>query len=328
MRNWAAVTLALVVAFKPVPLVASPTPEAEAYFREALNILERFHVNRGGVDWLSINAKAQEQMRNAKTSVDTYPAIRWVLGALGEKHSFLLEASAVADPMDGVAGRADGKLAAFPTWRFMADRRIGVVQLPELNTVGSKGHETGRLYAASLRDALASLDKGPLCGWIVDLRQNGGGNMWPMLQGLDPLLGDEPFGYFVRPTGVAVTWVRTPSGITAALESPSRRRPAVSLVHQRAPVAVLIGAGTASSGEMTAIALIGRPGVRTFGAPSAGYTSANSVYPLSDGAALVVTVTRVRDRSGKDYVGPIEPDQKVQPHEAERAASDWLRSKC
>ena len=51
----------------------------------------------------------------------------------------------------------------------------------------------------------------------------------------------------------------------------------------------MIGPRTSSSGEMTALALVGRSKVRTFGAPSAGFTTTNVPYPLSDGAFLVIT---------------------------------------
>jgi C-terminal processing protease CtpA/Prc len=34
------------------------------------------------------------------------------------------------------------------------------------------------------------MDQGNLAGWIVDLRNNGGGNMWPMLTGIGSILGE------------------------------------------------------------------------------------------------------------------------------------------
>ena len=34
-------------------------------------------------------------------------------------------------------------------------------------------------------------------GWIVDLRGNFGGNMWPMLLSVEPLIGNGTLGYFV-----------------------------------------------------------------------------------------------------------------------------------
>jgi C-terminal processing protease CtpA/Prc len=203
-----------------------------------------------------------------------------------------------------------------------------LVQLPELDTLGGGREDTGRQYTAELKLGLTTMDKQPLCGWIVDLRENGGGNMWPMLQGLDPLLGKGPFGYFVARQGVITPWVRTPGGVFPTTVPMPDSTPSFPLAHKDAPLAVLIGPQTSSSGEMTALALIGRSGVRTFGAPSAGFTTANVPYPLTDGAFLVITETTVRDRSGKDYKGPIIPDEQVAILDAERAASEWLSRSC
>ena len=45
------------------------------------------------------------------------------------------------------------------------------------------------------------------CGWIIDLRGNGGGNMYPMLAGLKPFLGDTVLGAFVGPDKTRANWV-------------------------------------------------------------------------------------------------------------------------
>ena len=98
--------------------------------------------------------------------------------------------------------------------------------------------------------------------------------------------------------------------------------------HAAAPVAVLIDRRTTSSGEMAAIALLGRAHVRTFGEPSGGYTTANEPVPLGDGAFLVVTSAFVRDRIGGDYRESIVPDEKVDPAQAQPTAVRWLESAC
>jgi hypothetical protein len=40
-------------------------------------------------------------------------------------------------------------------------------------------------------------------------------------------------------------------------------------------------------------------------------------FPLVDGAMLVVTTSRAADRLGREYDGPIQPDQPVE--------TDWTR---
>lgn len=89
-----------------------------------------------------------------------------------------------------------------------------------------------------------------------------------------------------------------------------------------APAAVLMDGQTASSGEMTALRFVGRPNTRTFGAPTYGVTTGNEDYVLADGAALFITVSRMKDRTGRAYGGPIPPDEPVEPAEAATLAED------
>jgi hypothetical protein len=53
-------------------------------------------------------------------------------------------------------------------------------------------------YVSAGQDAVRRLDVAAPCGWVVDLRTNGGGDMWPMLTVLALLLGDGPLGPELR----------------------------------------------------------------------------------------------------------------------------------
>ena len=61
-------------------------------------------------------------------------------------------------------------------------------------------------------------------------------------------------------------------------------------------IAVLISDKTASSGEMTAISLLARENSKTFGNKTAGYTTANAMYKLSNGATLLLAVSYSMDK--------------------------------
>jgi hypothetical protein len=315
-----AISTVALAADAPVP----PSPEAVAYLDRAIALIRAHHRNAPGADWPRIIARAHNAIAGANAPADTYPAISGVLGALGERHSFLVDASATRAPQPDANGTAP-PAPPMPRWALAA-KRYGIVRLPELNTMIAGGEATGRAYQAALRSGLEQMDKAPLCGWIVDLRQDGGGDMWPMLAGLDPLLGKAPFGFFVMRGQEPTPWIRANGFVYPAPGAVPTAAPAFALAHGAAPLAVLIGPHTASSGEMSAIALIGRARVRTFGAPSAGFTTANRVYPLSDGAMLVITETSIRDRTGRDYVGPIRPDEPAD--DAEQTAEHWLAGQC
>lgn len=85
-----------------------------------------------------------------------------------------------------------------------------------------------------------------------------------------------------------------------------------------APLAVVFGSRTASSGEAVVLSLLGQDGVRSLACRRLAKASANTRYPLSDGSAVFRTTTLMTDRSGVPIpLGqPIAPDELVQGSEA------------
>jgi hypothetical protein len=299
----------------PDPTAQRPPVDPDLLLFSAIAMLREHHINSASVDWPRVVAEAKGRIEPGDGPRAAYPAIQYVIDALNEKHTMLRPAPSWAAP-----GAAARKEVAMPTHALL-EGRVGMVSLPAF--MGTE--EEGKRYASTLSEALLSFDRQGVCGWIVDLRGNGGGNMWPMLKGLDALLGEGPFGSFHNPKGKLSYWVRTGLDIHPA-DTARNGRPAFALKNAAAPLAVLLGPRTASSGEMTAIALIGRPGVRTFGAASAGYSTANRTFHLPDGAWLIITGAYARDRSGREYKGAIVPDEPTAADTAEAAAVRWLSS--
>ncbi len=68
--------------------------------------------------------------------------------------------------------------------------------------------------------------------------------------------------------------------------------------------------------------------MRFFGNPSAGMTTANEVYPLRDGAWLVLTVSTYVDRTGRVYGGQIMPEDTavISPGSVDNRIKEWLLS--
>jgi C-terminal processing protease CtpA/Prc len=142
------------------------------------------------------------------------------------------------------------------------------------------------------------------------LRQNSGGNLWPMLAGLGPLLGEAELAASVYPDGRRTPiWYR--DGQAGFGDYTQLRLRAPYAVAPGVPVAVLLGPATASSAEVLAVALRSRPATRSFGAPTRGLSAGNRTFPLADGASLVLTVAATSDAAGHVYLGPIVPDEPV-----------------
>ena len=215
-----------------------------------------------------------------------------------------------------------------------ANDPIGWIRVPPFLDNPSAPRELTRqrrqAFARMLQSWLRSEDQRRPCGWIVDLRQNGGGNMWPMLAGIAPLLSTDPkhrevIGAFVR-GAEHQTWRIESGQVLLGDRSPVRLdSPVYVLRHPAPPIAVLFGPRTASSGEALALAFRGRPATRSFGQKTAGYSTANVPTPLPDGSRLLLTVSVSVDRNLKGDGGKLEPDVAVGDGvEAESAARSWL----
>lgn len=186
---------------------------------------------------------------------------------------------------------------------------VGLVTLPDCDLSGLLAD--GTPYEERVRSLLLDLAAQGAVRWVVDLRRNTGGNMWPMLAGIGPLAGEGDLGAFV---GAAERWPWRYERGAALVGGEVVRRvdaPVLPAIADDVPVAVLTSPLTASSGEILALSFVGRPGTRLFGESTCGLTTSNALYELPGGAALLLTTAQDADRTGRVYTGPIQPDVVV-----------------
>ena len=187
--------------------------------------------------------------------------------------------------------------------------------------------DAANAFHRQIQDTIAAGDRDGPIGWIVDLRSNGGGNMWPMIAGLGPILGEGLLGYFIGPTGTETRW-EYHGGVSSAGGIPiSTVSPAYTLRRSAPRVAVLSDNGIASSGEATLIAFRLRPNTRSFGQATCGLSTANATYPLSDGGSLTLTTAVMADRAKNRFGDSIAPDEVIaDPAQAIQRAIAWLQT--
>jgi hypothetical protein len=324
---------------KPAPKPpVSPTainPDAAAFLDNAVDIMRQHALHGQGVDWVALRTEAFKRAGGAFNPIDTYPAIYWALVQLGDPGSHLrlpaglypdqiaLLQQAEKDALNSAPGgpRVENSIPTAFTSRRLPEGHIvtaqgknfGYVVLPRCSAKDNDGY---LLYAADVRRILTDLTAQSPQGWIVDLRGNTGGNMWPMLTGIGPILGDGPVGSFVAADG-NVTWFyqggKTGTRNPAGLETVSLtldQEPALQSTSS-APVAVLVDSSTASSAEAITIAFHGRANTRFFGSHTAGKSTAVQPFKLDDGAELYLTTAIDADRSGKAYPDGFTPDQVI-----------------
>lgn len=280
-------------------------PSAERYGKDALATIGKNGIYSGSDEWKSTYEECLKMIENAESYEDTYPAIKKALSVCGGKHSMLMtksESQSTSDSYDEV----------LPTVSLNGD--IAVIKLPDF--LGTA--EAGRKYAKVAEDFIHE-NRDKINGVVLDLRGNTGGDMGPMATAVSSLLPDgELMYYHYRSYDVPVTLkdgVISNAGTGGKSLYPDEKL--------KVPVAILTDGMTASSGEALTLCFRGLENVKTFGAPTAGYTSVNMLYSLYDGAQLYLTVAFDKARTGEVFEETrIEPD--VATDSPLEAALEWL----
>jgi carboxyl-terminal processing protease len=325
---------------------------AKAYLDAALKVMQENFVYRDRIDWEQLKRETLSQAGEAQVAVETYPAIRFALSKLGDRHSYLqltpeltrketsLGVKAIALP---TAPEKDKGKPVNPFPSPFRSRRVpeGAMVVPAASPIAQmvipqfSGPDLGA-FATKIQVVVRDLEAKHPCGWIVDLRGNGGGNMWPMLAGIGPILGEGEPGGFLH-GGVRNKWFYE-NGMSGERNADrpfyaQTKGEAVRLSHAP-PVAVLIDRDTGSSGEGIAVAFRGRPDTRFFGETTYGVATSTFPFSLGDGAQIYLVTAVMVDRNGNEYPFGIDPDQEIlsdfsiSTHDPViLAASEWLSGK-
>ncbi|MXN91624.1 peptidase S41 [Flavobacterium sp. Sd200] len=287
---------------------------AQAYLEEVITLLKTSSVNRNTIDWDNFTAKVTERAKNAKTVADTYDAVAFAVAELGDHHSYFAPNIAIAE---------DAEKKELPVYEDEAvPQDIGYIRLPFC--IGNE--QQTQSYIGSILKQISERDKANLKGWIVDLRGNFGGNMWPMIVAVGPILGNGTVGYFIDANGKAESWKYADGKSYANDVAMEQYKEVYHLKISHPYVAVLTDTLTASSGEAMAVAFKGRPKTKSFGFKTYGVSTANQSYTLSDGSRINLTQAIFADRDKKSYGKSVLPDVECNPSDAVNQAIVWLQS--
>jgi len=310
---------------------AQDVPSAEAQAR-ILDLLQQQSLYRDRVDW----SKARAELAAARDPAQTRRLLDDVIQRSSGGHGRWISANQQRTQSQRAQATQTAMGAATPQTddaRSGPTARLGWIKVGAYmddRTQSQDMQKQARKQAAvALQARIQAQDDGNRCGWVVDLRGNSGGNMWPMLLGMGPLLGDakgaDPVGMFLL-ADKRQLWAYREGAVW--LDSKSvvgSRHTQYTLRNPGAPVAVLMGPRTASSGEASVLAFRGRPASRSFGQPTSGYSTANIPQRLPDGSLLLLTTSVIADRNGVGDGNRLQPDVIVaEGQDATTAAQAWL----
>lgn len=301
---------------------APPSKKVKKYIAEFCKIIKENSIVSDSLNWPEIEQEIELLSQNLKTIDDAEPVLDRIIIKLKEKgdfHSFLI-------PTDYLKPASKSSKTTNPSERSPQSEilpgNIGYISVP-----GFLGDNFSRdNFANKIQQLIKQLDtENDIKGWILDLRKNTGGNMYPMITGLSPLLQNGIIGYFVNPKdGTKREWEILNGAISIQGKEEMKVNEPYQLKKQDLKIAVLIGPSTASSGEMTAISFIGNPNTKLFGQPSAGYTTANRSFPISKKLIFNLAASYVSDRTGKEYFHTISPEVTATDDDIIKVASQWL----
>ena len=266
------------------------------YVRKAIRIMEKQGLFAEGPDWES--ARTEALSAKPVSLEEAQEIVRAAAKVAGGKHSFLKPAGSVVSDAT----------SEWPAPEVSSEGGIPVIALPPF----SGNHDGGIKYASAVLSAIPE----EIQGVVIDLRGNTGGNMYPMIAAVHRFLPNDDEMLRFR-TRKRTQWIPLSYAVQMAGVQPKSRI--------ECPVAILTDDHTASSGEATLICFRGLDYVRVFGAPTAGYASANQPFPLPGGDNLVLTTGCDVARTGEVFCDdPINPD--VMTETPLEDALEWINN--
>ena len=285
------------------------TDSIKNYLISALDIMKNKSVNKSVVNWDSLYAVSLKSASKAKTLSDTYPIINAALSELKDSHSKFYPPKLVKAYTLGY--KATGQ--TFPIIKAeMKEGKYAYISLPD---IGSFNNDDWNQYINDFYQKVNLLQKQDPKGWILDLRDNFGGMLYPMYAAVAAFINQKnavgtkdskgKIEYLNYRPGKFYEGQKATQFFHIKEKTPKRIK---------TPIAILISKKTGSSGEFITAAFVGQYNVSLIGENTQGLTSANQEYQLSDGAFIALTIGNIVDRNGKEYskIGEgIAPNSKI-----------------
>lgn len=317
----------------PVKMVDS----VKKYLDSSLHIIEKNALNRKQVNWPELRKAVYEKAAGAKTYEDILPLYPYIFEQIDDHHGSLNYKKKTYGWAGNDLPKVNNSIkAATKKYTTVRSERIGdaigYILIPGNNDFRNQHMDS---ISSSIKQAIAKIHNKKIKGWIIDLRVNTGGNMYPMIAGLTDFLGEGKVGGFMTSDHQADgNWIIKDGIFYVDSIKVSPVKYEGYPIKKDLPIAILISGYTASSGEMTAITTIGRKNSILIGEPSAGYTTTNLGFELNGYSGLNLAVDYAMDRNGKVYPKRITPEvlvndgddfEKLTEDKKVQAALKWLK---
>jgi carboxyl-terminal processing protease len=333
------IILSMLLTFLFCSQIIAQKEELVVVIDSTIAVIKSQSIYANKVNWKKVKKNSLLMIEDADTIEDIIPALRYIFEATNDFHGQITFRDSIYKHKNFVidTNRISQYLKAQLNKRPKIDAKkiegdIGYLLIP---SVPNRNREGLSKVAQAIQDSLCSLNPQSLKGLIIDLRLNGGGNMFPMISGIINVLGEGKSGSFMK----ANNRIKNNLIIKNSLLLLDTISFCDVTVRCRFPdnikIAVLISPATGSSGEATAIAFKQKDNAMFFGEDSYGFCTATQGFYLPNGIHLLLSTSIMGDRKNKTYE-KVQPDIFIfggdnfeQPETDKKiiAALKWMRSK-
>ncbi|WP_343531353.1 S41 family peptidase [Pedobacter sp.] len=282
------------------------------FLDKSIEIIKSNSIHAENID--SVKSVLYEKSRNLATIDEVAPLFEEVFKSLNDYHGGLKykgktygwsKKSSYVNPYLKAKLRTETKVNS-----QLIDGRYGYIRIPGNNDFGFKKVDS---IANDIVSNINLIDSKNIKGWIVDLRVNTGGNMYPIMLALKEFIGNDViFGGFRNAQNKSTGSWEIKGNRLLIDEILLERKSRLNYPDKtHTPIVILTSGYTASAGEMTAISFIGRPNVYLVGEPTANYTTAVQGFEIGKAAAINLSTDYVIDRNHKIYKNSIVPDFEI-----------------
>ena len=286
---------------------------SEQYVKQAFDSIESFSIYRESYNFDSLESVVLSRLSNTNNN-SVHRELESAIKAI-DRHSYMLKKETFDQLNAGES--SDVTENHFPFEGKILKNKYAFVSLDGFKGVDSTSSDN---YADSLQHLIKQLYSRDPSGWIIDLRFNTGGWIYPMMAGLGPILGDGVKGYEIDSNGDTVEYYYAKNETDYLELSDS-----VYYFPEQLPIAVLIGKQTASAGELLALTFKGNPKTALIGEPTYGVATGLKGFFMPDSVQFAVTNSIMTDRYKQGNGGPILPELSANnDFEAFEYAYKWI----
>lgn len=205
----------------------------------------------------------------------------------------------------------------YPFYGKILNKKYAYLSLEGFSGVDSLSSDR---YCDSLQRMVVQLYRLKPAGWIIDLRFNSGGWIYPMIAGLGPILGKGVKAREYTSEGTIVEYYYAKND-----DEYIKLSNEILIFEKTLPVAVLIGKQTGSAGELLALCFRGNPKTTLIGEPTFGVSTGLKGFFMPDSLQIAVTNSILADRNGMGGSDGLNPTiYTFEPTETFQKAYKWI----